>query len=113
MVAALHVTGRLPGASPGTTAALVGVLVLDAVAALAARALASAAVSDPSQATLALPMLCFPAVLFGGAVLPVQAMATAGQAHQRGDPRPVGVRIARADPRPADAVRRTGPAPPS
>ena len=79
MVAALYVTGRLPGASPGTTAALVGVLVLDAVAALALGLLTSAAVSDPSQATLALPMLCFPAVLFGGAVLPVQAMATAGQ----------------------------------
>ena len=52
---------------------------LDAVAALALGLLTSAAVSDPSQATLALPMLCFPAVLFGGAVLPVQAMATAGQ----------------------------------
>jgi energy-coupling factor transporter ATP-binding protein EcfA2 len=79
MVAALYLTGRLPGTSPGTTAALIAVLVLDAVAALALGLLASAAVSDPSQATLALPMLCFPAVLFGGAVLPVTAMATAGR----------------------------------
>jgi ABC-type multidrug transport system ATPase subunit len=79
MVAALDLTGRLPGTSPGTTAALIGILVLDAVAALALGLLTSAAVSDPSQATLALPMLCFPAVLFGGAVLPVNAMATAGQ----------------------------------
>ena len=38
-----------------------------------------AAVADPTQATLALPMLCFPAVLFGGAVLSVQAMATVGR----------------------------------
>ena len=79
MVGALHVTGRLPGSGAGATAALVAVLMLDAVAALALGLLTSAAVSDPSQATLALPMLCFPAVLFGGAVLPVQAMATAGQ----------------------------------
>jgi hypothetical protein len=79
MVAALYVTGRLPGASAGATAALISVLVLEAVAALALGLLTSAAVSDPSQATLALPMLCFPAVLFGGAVLPVHAMATAGQ----------------------------------
>ena len=32
-------------------------------------------------------------------------------AHQRGDARPVGVRVARPDPRPADEVRRTGRAP--
>ena len=38
----------------------------------------SAAVKDPSQATLALPMLCFPAVLFSGAILPVHVMADAG-----------------------------------
>jgi hypothetical protein len=37
-------------------------------------------VVDPSHATLALPMLCFPAVLFGGAVLPVHLMASAGRA---------------------------------
>jgi hypothetical protein len=49
------------------------------VAALALGLLASAAVADPAQATLALPMLCFPAVLFSGAVLPVPTMAAAGE----------------------------------
>ena len=33
-----------------------------------------------AQATLALPMLCFPAVLFSGAILPVHLMARAGAA---------------------------------
>jgi hypothetical protein len=33
-----------------------------------------------AQATLALPMLCFPAVLFSGAILPVHLMAGAGAA---------------------------------
>jgi hypothetical protein len=42
--------------------------------------LASAAVANESQATLALPMLCFPAVLFSGAILPVHLMAGAGAA---------------------------------
>ena len=80
MVAALRFTGRLPDAPWATYATLIGVLLLDALAALALGLLASAAVADPSQATLALPMLCFPAVLFGGAVLPVHAMAAAGKA---------------------------------
>jgi ABC-type multidrug transport system ATPase subunit len=79
MVMALRVTGRLPGDGWTTTATLIGVLLLEAVAALALGLLASAAVADPTQATLALPMLCFPAVLFGGAVLSVQAMATVGR----------------------------------
>jgi hypothetical protein len=80
MVLALRGTGRLPDAGWPTYTTLVGVLLLDAIVALALGLLASAAVSDPSQATLALPMLCFPAVLFGGAVLPVQAMTLAGKA---------------------------------
>jgi hypothetical protein len=37
-------------------------------------------VADPAQATLALPMLCFPAVLFAGAVLPVPMMNAGGRA---------------------------------
>ena len=37
------------------------------------------AVTDPSQATLALPMLCFPQVLFVGAILPVPIMAAVGR----------------------------------
>jgi ABC-type multidrug transport system ATPase subunit len=80
MVAALRTTGRLPQTGWRDNAAIVGVLLLDAVVALALGLLASAAVTDPSHATLALPMLCFPAVLFGGAVLPVHAMAAVGRA---------------------------------
>ena len=80
MVIALRVTNRIPDLDATTMAALVALLALDAVAALAAGLLASAAVADPSHATLALPMLCFPAVLFGGAVLPVRAMAAVGRA---------------------------------
>jgi hypothetical protein len=53
-------------------------LLLCAVAALGLGLLASAAVKSVAQATLALPMLCFPAVLFSGAILPVHLMATAG-----------------------------------
>ena len=41
--------------------------------------LASAAVSTPAQAALALPMLCFPQVLFGGAIVPVDQMAAPGR----------------------------------
>ena len=73
-------TGRLPAAGIGTYGALASILLVDAVVALALGLLASAAVTDPSQATLALPMLCFPAVLFSGAVLPVPVMASAGSA---------------------------------
>ena len=80
MVVALRSTDRLPHTDAGTTVALLSILLLEAVAALALGLLASAAVSDPAQATLALPMLCFPAVLFGGAVLPVHAMAAVGRA---------------------------------
>jgi ABC-type transport system involved in multi-copper enzyme maturation permease subunit len=54
--------------------------VLEAAAALTLGLLTSAAVSNPSQATLALPMLCFPAVLFSGAILPVHVMAGVGAA---------------------------------
>ena len=80
MVIALRFTNRILHLDAATMAALVALLALDAVAALAAGLIASAAVADPSHATLALPMLCFPAVLFGGAVLPVRAMATVGRA---------------------------------
>ena len=55
-------------------------LLLCAIAALGLGLLASAAVGNVAQATLALPMLCFPAVLFSGAILPVHVMATAGRA---------------------------------
>jgi hypothetical protein len=80
MLAVLRGLDRLPDVS--TTADLsVGVtLALEAAAALTLGLLTSAAVSNPSQATLALPMLCFPAVLFSGAILPVHQMAGAGAA---------------------------------
>lgn len=35
---------------------------------------------NPAQATLALPTLCFPAVLFSGAIVPVHLMAGVGAA---------------------------------
>jgi ABC-type multidrug transport system ATPase subunit len=84
MVVALRASGRLSDLRWQSVVALVGLLLLDAVAALSLGLLASAAVADPSHATLALPMLCFPAVLFGGAVLPVRAMAGAGRAISAG-----------------------------
>jgi ABC-type multidrug transport system ATPase subunit len=76
MIGVLAVLDRLPGAS----AALTLTLLLDAIAATTLGLLASAIVADPAQATLALPMLCFPAVLFSGAIVPTPAMAAAGKA---------------------------------
>ncbi len=80
MLGVLRLLDRLPPVDLSTFASLAVTLLLDAVAALALGLLMSAAVTNPSQATLALPMLCFPAVLFSGAILPLDAMATAGQA---------------------------------
>ncbi|MDY7100976.1 MAG: ATP-binding cassette domain-containing protein [Actinomycetota bacterium] len=80
MLAVLRWFDRLPALDGATTGRLAITLALDAVAALALGLLASAAVSTPAQASLALPMLCFPAVLFSGAVLPVPVMAGAGRA---------------------------------
>jgi hypothetical protein len=54
-------------------------LLAEAVSALALGLLASAAVSNAAQAALALPMLCFPQVLFAGAVVPVDGMAAPGR----------------------------------
>jgi ABC-type multidrug transport system ATPase subunit len=71
---------RLPPTSPSTLAALLATLVLESLSALALGLLASAAVRDAAQATLALPMLCFPQVLFAGAVVPVVAMTLPGEA---------------------------------
>jgi ABC-type multidrug transport system ATPase subunit/ABC-type multidrug transport system permease subunit len=80
MLAVLRVLDRMPAAD-STTYLTVGItLALLAAAALALGLLTSAAVSNPAQATLALPMLCFPAVLFSGAILPVHVMAGAGAA---------------------------------
>ncbi len=80
MLAVLRGLNRLPNAHTETYLSLGALLLLEAAAALTLGLLASAAVSHPSQATLALPMLCFPAVLFSGAILPVHVMAAAGAA---------------------------------
>ncbi len=80
LFAVLRVLERLPGAGPGTWAALGGVFLVDATAGLSLGLLASALVSTAAQATLALPMLCFPQVLFSGAMVPVATMTGTGDA---------------------------------
>jgi ABC-type multidrug transport system ATPase subunit len=80
MLAILRALNRLPSVGFGTQLSVAVTLALDATAALALGLLTSAAVSNSSQATLALPMLCFPAVLFSGAILPVHLMAGVGAA---------------------------------
>jgi ABC-type multidrug transport system ATPase subunit len=78
MLAVLRLLDRLP-ARPLSVYASIGFgLLLCAIAALGLGLLTSGSVSSVAQATLALPMLCFPAVLFAGAILPVHLMATAG-----------------------------------
>jgi ABC-type multidrug transport system ATPase subunit len=79
LVATLHLTDRLPSLSVGDHVALQLTMALNAGAALCLGLAASAAVTTTAQAALALPMLCFPAVLFAGAMVPVPVMATAGQ----------------------------------
>jgi ABC-type multidrug transport system ATPase subunit len=80
MLGVLRLLDRLPS-RPLSTYASIGVgLLLCAVAALGLGLLTSAMVRNVAQATLALPMLCFPAVLFSGAILPVNLMAKAGAA---------------------------------
>ena len=73
----LRLLGRLP--DTGDYGAAFVTLLLSSAAALGLGLLISAAVSEPSQATIALPMLCFPQVLFVGAILPVPTMAVAGK----------------------------------
>ena len=79
MLIVLRLLDRLPPRDLATYASLAMTLTLTSLAALALGLLASAAVNNASQATLTLPMLCFPAVLFSGAILPVEIMATAGR----------------------------------
>lgn len=78
MLVVLRALDRLPAAEFAAYASVGITLTLDALAALTLGLLASAAVANPAQATLVLPMLCFPAVLFSGAILPVHVMANAG-----------------------------------
>ena len=71
---------RLEVTGGADVASLLLVLLVDSFAGLTLGLLASAAVSNTAQAALALPMLCFPAVLFSGGVLPVSSMAPVGRA---------------------------------
>jgi ABC-type multidrug transport system ATPase subunit len=79
MVAALQVTDRLPALTVGEHLALQVTMGLNAGVALCLGLLASALVTTTAQAALALPMVCFPAVLFAGAMVPVPVMATPGR----------------------------------
>jgi hypothetical protein len=79
MLGVLRLLNRLPSRSLSTYTSLGIGLMLCSVAALALGLLASASVGNVAQATLALPMLCFPAVLFSGAILPVHVMASTGR----------------------------------
>lgn len=79
MLAVLRALDRLPEAPWQTWAQLELTLVLTSLAALTTGLLASAAVADATQATLALPMICFPQVLFAGALVPASAMASVGR----------------------------------
>ena len=73
----LRALDRLPGTG---FAQLYGTALLASVTALALGLLCSAGVSDVAQASLLLPMLCFPQVLFVGAILPVPQLAPVGRA---------------------------------
>ncbi|SBV25485.1 ABC-2 type transporter [Micromonospora krabiensis] len=79
LLGVLRGTDRLPPVGGGDFAALYATLLLSSAAALALGLLCSAAVDDAAQATLTLPMLCFPQVLFVGAILPVPEMAAGGR----------------------------------
>lgn len=80
MLGVMRLLNRLPPDGITIYAELWVTLSLLSAAALCLGLLASTAVGNPVQATLALPMLCFPAVLFSGAVLPVHLMGTVGVA---------------------------------
>jgi ABC-type multidrug transport system ATPase subunit len=79
LLVTLSATGRLPALNAADWGRLLVTLLLTSACALTLGLLASAAVSSPSQATLMLPMLCFPQVLFVGAFLPVPVMALPGR----------------------------------
>jgi ABC-type multidrug transport system ATPase subunit len=79
LLGVLRLLHRLPTVGAGDLGSLYLTLLLTSAAALSLGLLCSAAVSDASQAALALPMLCFPQVLFVGAILPVPLMAPVGR----------------------------------
>ncbi|MFL6240336.1 MAG: ATP-binding cassette domain-containing protein [Actinomycetes bacterium] len=80
MIGVLRALDRIPELSAGAFLGLNLTMGVNAVAALCLGLLASAAVTSTAQAALALPMLCFPAVLFSGAMVPIPVMAGAGRA---------------------------------
>ena len=79
LLVVLRALGRLPAAGWDVYGLLFATTVIEATSALALGLLASAAGSNAAQAALALPMLCFPQVLFGGAIVPVDQMTTPGR----------------------------------
>jgi ABC-type multidrug transport system ATPase subunit len=79
LLAVLRVTDRLPAEGLDVYGPLAAVFLLDALAGLAFGLFTSALVRHPAQAALALPMLCFPQVLFAGAIVPVDSMALPGR----------------------------------
>jgi ABC transport system ATP-binding/permease protein len=79
LLGVLRALGRLPSVGLHVYGLLFLTIVVEATSALALGLLASAAVSNAAQAALALPMICFPQVLFGGAIVPVNEMATPGR----------------------------------
>jgi hypothetical protein len=79
LLAVLRGLDRLPALGSADLGATYLTLLLSSACALTLGLLCSAAVVDPAQATLLLPMLCFPQVLFVGAILPVPLMAAPGQ----------------------------------
>ncbi|BAH55143.1 putative ABC transporter ATP-binding protein [Rhodococcus opacus B4] len=79
LLGVLRALGRLPDVGWHVYAFLFVTIVIEATSALVLGLLSSAAVSNAAQAALALPMLCFPQVLFGGAIVPVDEMAVPGR----------------------------------
>ncbi|WP_285472420.1 ATP-binding cassette domain-containing protein [Actinoplanes sp. NBRC 101535] len=80
LLVVLRLLDRLPALTAADFAAVYVTAVLGSACALALGLLCSASVSDVAQAGLVLPMLCFPQVLFVGAILPVPVMAPVGRA---------------------------------
>ena len=79
LLVVLRALDRLPAAGWEVYGSLFTSLLLSSTAALALGLAASAAVTEPGQATLLLPLLCFPQVLFSGAFVPVPEMAWPGR----------------------------------
>ncbi|HEY2300027.1 MAG TPA: ATP-binding cassette domain-containing protein [Jatrophihabitans sp.] len=78
MIAVLRSLDRIPALSAGALAQLYLTMALNTVAALCLGLCTSALVNSTAQAALALPMLCFPAVLFSGAMVPLPIMTGTG-----------------------------------